>query len=145
MEIKRILWPTDLSSNAETALGAVTSLSIKYKAEIHILYVIEDLGIHESWYGVFETEHIEKIHEWEEKQALKRLDQICEEYLNECPLYIRHVLIGDPTEQILKLISKENIDMVVMATRGRRANFSFGSVTEKVSKNSPVPVVTVPV
>lgn len=145
MDIKKILWPTDLSPNAETALGSVTSLSIKYNAEIHILYVIEDLGIHEPWYGVFDHEHMEKIHDWEKKQAVKRLDQICEEYLKECPLYIRHVALGDPTEQILKLISDGNIDMVVMATRGRRANFSFGSVTEKVTKNSPVPVVTIPV
>ena len=145
MEINKILWPTDLSSNAETAIGSVTSLSIKYNAEIHILYVIEDLGIHEPWYGTFDKEHIKKIHEWEEKQALKRLEQICEQYLNECPLYIRHVAVGDPTEQILKLVSNEKIDMVVMATRGRRANFSFGSVTEKVTKNSPVPVVTIPV
>jgi nucleotide-binding universal stress UspA family protein len=145
MDIKKILWPTDLSSNSETALGSVTSLSKKYNAEIHILYVIEDLGIHEPWYGVFDTQHVDKIHEWEEKQALKRLDQICEEYLNECPLYIRHVAVGDPTEQILKLVSDEKIDMVVMATRGRRANFSFGSVTEKVTKNSPVPVVSIPV
>lgn len=145
MEIKKILWPTDLSHNAETALGSVTSLSIKYNAEIHILYVIEELAIHEPWYGTFDTDHIDKIHEWEKKQALKRLDQICDEYLNECPLYIKHVAIGDPTEEIIKLISDENIDMVVMATRGRRANFSYGSVTEKVSKNSPVPVVTIPV
>jgi len=145
MEIKKILWPTDLSSNAEAALGSVTSLSKKYNAEIHILYVIEDLGVHEPWYGIFDEEHIHKIHAWEEGQASKRLDKICEEYLNECPLYIRHVSIGDPAEEIIKLISKEGIDIVVLATRGRRASFSFGSVTEKVSKNSPVPVVTIPV
>ena len=145
MDIKKILWPTDLSPNSETALESVTSLSKKYDAEIHILYVIEDLGIHEPWYGVFDSDHKKTIHEWEEKQAVKRLEQICEEYLNECPLYIKHVAVGDPSEQILKLVSDENIDMVVMATRGRRANFSFGSVTEKVSKNSPVPVVTIPV
>ena len=145
MEIKKILWPTDLSPNAETALESVTSLSKKYNAEIHILYVIEDLGIHEPWYGNFDAEHVKAIHEWEEKQAVKRLDGICKEYLNECPLYIRHVATGDPTEQILKLVSDENIDMVVMATRGRRAKFSFGSVTEKVTKNAPVPVVLIPV
>jgi nucleotide-binding universal stress UspA family protein len=145
MEITKILWPTDLSKNAEKALGGVTSLSKKYNAEIHILYVIEDLGIHEPWYGVFDDEHVKIIHEWEEKQAVKRLDKICEEYLNECPLDLRHVAVGDPSEQILELISSEEIDMVVMASRGRRGNFAFGSVTEKVLKNSPVPVVAIPV
>jgi nucleotide-binding universal stress UspA family protein len=34
--------------------------------------------------------------------------------------------------------------MVVMATRGAKAHFRFGSVAEKVVKNAPVPVVTIP-
>ncbi len=144
MEMKRILWPTDLSGNAEKALPHVNSLSQKYGAEIHVLYVIEELGIHEPWYGVFKSDHMEKIHEWEKKKAEDRLDHICEEYLSGCPLYIRHVSIGDPAEEILKIIPEENIDMVVMATRGRKGKFSFGSVTEKVVKNSPVMVVTIP-
>lgn len=145
MEIKKILWPTDLSGNAEKALPYVNSLSQKYQTEIHILYVIEELGIHESWYGVFDADHAEKIHEWEENMARKRLDQVCEEYLQGCPLYIKHISIGDPADQILKLISEENIDMVVMATRGRKGRFAFGSVAEKVVKNAPVTVVTIPV
>ena len=145
MEMKRILWPTDLSGNAEKALPHVNSLSQKYQAEIHILYVIEELGIHEPWYGVFEADHMKEIHEWEEKKAGERLDKLCEEYLNGCPLYIKHVAIGDPAEEILQIIPKKNIDMVVMATRGRRGKFSFGSVTEKVVKNAPVSVVTIPV
>jgi nucleotide-binding universal stress UspA family protein len=39
MEIKKILWPTDFSENAAMALPLVTSLTQKYGAEIHILYV----------------------------------------------------------------------------------------------------------
>jgi nucleotide-binding universal stress UspA family protein len=145
MEIKRILWPTDLSGNAEKALSHVDSLSQKYQAEIHILYVIEELGVHEPWYGAFEPNHIQKIHEWEEKKARERLDKVCEEYLMGCPLYIKHVSVGDPAEEILRLVSEENIDMVVMATRGRKGKFSFGSVTERVVKNAPITVVTIPV
>jgi nucleotide-binding universal stress UspA family protein len=32
-----------------------------------------------------------------------------------------------------------------MASQGEMGHFSFGSVTEKVLKNSPVPVTTIPV
>ena len=42
------------------------------------------------------------------------------------------------------LVEKENIDMVILSTRKARGHFSFGSVAEKVVKNSPVPVVTIP-
>jgi hypothetical protein len=36
MEINKILWPTDFSENAASALPLVTSLSQKYQAEVHI-------------------------------------------------------------------------------------------------------------
>jgi nucleotide-binding universal stress UspA family protein len=87
---------------------------------------------------------VDKIHEWEKKTAEKRLNEVCESYLKGCPLYIRHISIGDPAQEILSLIEKEGIDMVVMATHGRRGHFDFGGVAEKVVKASPVPVVTIP-
>ena len=145
MNIKKILWPTDFSSNSEVALPYVKSLGWKYQTEIHILYVIPDLGIHEAWYGEFDKSHIEKIHEWEDKTARKRLDDVCENSLEGCPFFVKHVAIGDPAEEILKLIKKENIDMVVMATHGRKGRFEMGSVADAVSKYSPKPVVTIPI
>ena len=145
MEIKKILWPTDFSANAEKALDYVTSLGEKYQMDVHVLYVIEDLGHqNEPWYGEFDRSHIDKIHKWEKVTAEKRLDDVCKTYLNKCPLYVRHIAIGDPAEEILKLADQEKVDMIVMASRGSRARFSFGSVSEKVVKNSHVPVVTVP-
>lgn len=144
MEIKKILWPTDFSGSATRALPYVTSLMQKYQTEVHVLYVIEDIAHHEPWYGEFERTHIEKIVSWEKKKAEERLHQICEKYLQGCPLYIRHIAVGDPAQEILKLIEKEKVDIVVMATKGRKGHFRFGSVAEKVVKNSPAPVVTIP-
>ena len=145
MEVKKVLWPTDFSQNAEQALPYVISLGEKYQTEVHVLYVIEELALHEPWYGEFDQSHIDKIHKWEENKAEKRLDEICKSYLNGCPLYIRHIAIGDPAEEIIKLSEKEEMDMVVIASHGRKGRFHFGSVAEKVVKNSPVPVVTIPV
>lgn len=145
MERRKILWPTDFSRNARQALPYVTSLGEKYQTEVHVLYVIEDLGHHESWYGEFDVSHIDSIHAWEEKTANKRLDEVCNESLEGCPLYRKHIAIGDPAQEILNLVEKEKMDMVVMASRGRKGHFRFGSVAEKVVKNSPVPVVTIPI
>ena len=145
MELTKILWPTDFSVNAGKALDYVTSLSEKYQTEVHVLYVIDELGYHEPWYGEFDEPRINKIHEWEKKKAQERLDHICEKYLQNCPLYIKHIAIGDPAQEILKLIEKEEVDMVVMASQGEMGNFRFGSVTEKVLKNSKVPVTTIPI
>jgi nucleotide-binding universal stress UspA family protein len=145
MKIERILWPTDFSSNAEKALPYIESLVDQHNAEVHVIYVIEDIAHHESWYGEFGKERIDELMEWANKSATRRLEQICSKYLDGCPLYIRHIAVGDPAEEILKLIEKEQVDIVVMATHGEKGKFPFGSVTEKVLKNSPVPVTTVPI
>ena len=145
MEVKKVLWPTDFSSSAEKALPYVTDLTQKYGAEIHVIYVIEDIAHHEGWYGDFDKTHIDKLMEWADKSAKKRLDQVCEKYLNSCPLYIKHIAVGDPAQEILKLINEEKVDLVVMASRGAQGTFRFGSVAEKVLKHSPVPVTTIPI
>ncbi len=145
MEVNKVLWPTDFSSSAEKALPYVTDITQKYGAEIHVLYVIEDIAHHESWYGDFDKSKVDKLMEWADKSARKRLNQVCEKYLNSCPLYVKHIAVGDPAQEILKLIEKEKVDLVVMASHGAKGNFRFGSVTEKVLKNSPVPVTTIPI
>jgi nucleotide-binding universal stress UspA family protein len=144
MEMKKILWPTDFSDRSEKALPYVKSLTEKYNTEIHVLYVIEDIAHQKPWYGEIEQSRVQKIMQWEESTAKKRLDQICENYLEGCPLYIKHVAVGDPAQEILKTIENEKVDTVVISTKGEKGNFRFGSVAEKVVKNSPVPVVTIP-
>ena len=47
MEVNKVLWPTDFSSSAEKALPYVTDLTQKYGAEIHVLYVVEDIAHHD--------------------------------------------------------------------------------------------------
>jgi len=143
-EFRKILWPTDFSGQAEKALPYVQSLVEKYNTEVHVAYVIEDIAHHKGWYGDFEKERIQKIVQWEEKTAKERLDQICSKYLEGCPLYIKHVSVGDPAQEILKLAEKEKVDAIVMATRGEKSHFGFGSVADKVVRNSTIPVITVP-
>lgn len=144
MTLQKILWPTDFSERAGQALDYVKSLTRKYEAEIHVLYVIEDVLHHPEWYGDFDADHIAKILAWDERKARQRLEQICSDHLDDCPYYVRHIAVGDPAQEILKLAEQEKIDMIVMSTRGTKAHFRFGSVAEKVVKHAAVPVVTIP-
>jgi nucleotide-binding universal stress UspA family protein len=112
---------------------------------IHLLYVMEELGQFGAWYGDFDRSHIQKMHEMERQMAEERLASICEKELQGCPLYIRHIAMGDPSSEILKLIGSEKVDVVVIASQGRKGHFGFGSVAEKVVKHSAVPVLTVPI
>ena len=83
--------------------------------------------------------------DWEKKFAESRLDEICEKFLNACPLYIRHISVGEPAKEILKMIQQEGIDIVVMASRGSESHFDFGSVADRVIKCTDKPIVIIPV
>ena len=58
---------------------------------------------------------------------------------------IRTILkVGNPIDELLKLIVKENIDMIVMGVKGRSdlEHVLIGSVAEKLFRRSPVPVIS---
>jgi nucleotide-binding universal stress UspA family protein len=145
MDINRILWPTDFSENAGKALPLVTSLAEKYGAEIHILYVMKDYPAFGASYGQHDPDDYQKMKEWESTFAESRLDEICEKFLNACPLYIRHVSVGEPAKEILKMIQQEEIDIVVIASRGSESHFDFGSVADRVIKCTDKPTIIIPV
>jgi len=69
----------------------------------------------------------------------------CEKLLHACPLYIRHISVGEPAKEILKMIRQEGIDIVVMASRGSESHFDFGSVADRVIKCTDKPIVIIPV
>jgi nucleotide-binding universal stress UspA family protein len=145
MQILKILWPTDFSENAAQALPLVTSLAEKYQAEIHILYVLKEYPAFGASYGDYDPEDLNKMKAWENQFAESRLDEICEKFLNTCPLYIRHISVGEPAQEILKLIKEEDIDIVVLASRGSESHFDFGSVADRVIKCTDKPTIIIPV
>lgn len=55
------------------------------------------------------------------------------------------IVIGYAAEEILACAERENADLIVMGTHGRTGidRMLFGSVAEKVVKNSVVPVLTI--
>jgi nucleotide-binding universal stress UspA family protein len=55
------------------------------------------------------------------------------------------IVVGYAAEEILALAEKENADMIIMGTHGRKGidRILFGSVAEKVVKSSNCPVLTI--
>jgi nucleotide-binding universal stress UspA family protein len=123
----------------------VTSLAQKYQAEIHILYVLKDYPAFGASYGEYDPADIRKMRDWEEQTALSRLDEICEKFLHACQLYIRHISVGEPSAEILKPKEAEDIDLLIMASRGSESHFDFGSVADRVIKCTTTPILIIPV
>lgn len=55
------------------------------------------------------------------------------------------VVVGYAAEEILEIAEKEEADLIVMGTHGRKGidRILFGSVAERVVKNSHLPVLTI--
>ena len=117
MDIKKILWPTDFSENAAQALPLVTSLAEKYQAAIHILYVLKDYPEFGASYGQHDPSDYQKMKDWEKQFAESRLDEICEKFLNACPLYIRHISVGEPAKEILKM--RDTLNQILFKHTGQ--------------------------
>lgn len=147
MEMKKILFPCDVTENSSKILPYVLSVSEKYGSTIYLLHVVPDLQkwakeyiSHTSPYAsldMFKKEALEG--------AEKAMDRVCEEQLQSCPNFQRRVVSGDPATEILKTIETEDMDMVIMGTHGRKGleHIILGSVAENVVRKSAVPVMTI--
>ena len=156
-EIKRILYPTDLSENTRYAFGYAASLANCYGAGIMILHVLEEpspntLLILEAWSGQEGWEELKKRNEKHVIQEIRgRITDFCEDMRNglpECPFIVDDILVetGHPVERILSHINATPCDMVVMGSRGHGLfkDLVMGSTSQRVLRRSSVPVLIVP-
>ena len=143
IEIKKILFPLDLTENSSKVLPYVLSISEKYSSIIYLLHVVQDLN---RW-GKLYVPHpsMDKFQKEANEAAKKAMDKVCEDQLQSCPNFQKIVVSGDPTTEILKTIDSESIDLLIMGTHGRKGleQVIFGSVAENMVKKSPVPVLTI--
>lgn len=145
MEIKHILWPTDMSEAAAQALPHVLSLAEKYSAKVTVLHVQEEITRFEFLSDSLHMDETKRVRERILNNTKATFDKVCSMLGEKCALFDRRLAIGDPAEEILNTVEKENVDLVVMATHGYGGlkRFAYGSVAEKVVHNPTAPVLTV--
>jgi nucleotide-binding universal stress UspA family protein len=135
---ERLLVPVDGSDAAMAAVDEAIALADRVTATIHGLYVVDAA----SYHG-FTTEDIAiETLEHEGDAALADLRERCESH--DLPVETT-MTAGHPAEEILAYAAENDVDVVVMATHGRRGldRYLLGSVTERVVRQSDVPVLTV--
>lgn len=147
MEVKKILWPLDLSKTALAAADHVATMAQKYGAEVIVIYVGHDLMNYFPAYGNYPSPEInEEFRIYEEREAKERLEKLCSDKLGSCMGIKRIVTVGNPADEIIKTATSENVDVIVMASHGHdpsQQDVIFNSVAEDVTKNSPVPVYVI--
>ena len=137
---KKILVPLDGSELAECVLEHVKDIARGCDtSEVALLFVAEPApsGLYQS-----SAEVKEKLLSWG-KKALARAEKI----LTAGDVKVKsHVLEGKAAETIVDYAVQNDIDLIIMATHGRSgpSRWALGSVAEKVTRSSTVPVLIAP-
>ncbi|UII24485.1 universal stress protein [Fulvivirga maritima] len=146
--MKRILVPTDFSDQAKYALDAAHKIALKTGAALVLIHVIEDANVTSVHYTgevelpemtdrLFMMRMIEKGKKNLEKLATSEAfaDIVVEQELR----------IGSPYHNIRDIVSEQEVDLVVMGTKGSSGveEFLIGSNAEKVVRHAKCPVLTI--
>jgi len=164
IQIKKILYATDLSESAVHAFSYAVSLANMYGAGITILHVLAEFPGEEFIANMINTDTWQEIknrHYSEARDQLigkKRdnvaLKEVLQAFSEEAKADAKdqtfvtdEVLIkhGTPAEVIVETAQGQNYDLIVMGTHGHgvMADVLIGSTAKWVLRRSPIPVLII--
>lgn len=142
---KKILVPVDLSLMSKEVLRAAIEIGKHRDAEVCALYVMRGTD-HIAYYsGEFSgTVGMERENEESRNLAESHLKDMLSE-LSAGPKVRSRLVTGDPVSEIIHHAESEDIDLIIMATHGRRglSRLLMGSVTEQVVRYAACPVLSI--
>ncbi|OCC16136.1 universal stress protein family [Dissulfuribacter thermophilus] len=147
VEIKKILFPTDLATSSEKVVPYVKLMADKLGAEIHIIHVmrsLEDFG----FLDVVSEDYSETLSSYEKELRVgteKALDKFIADNFSDQSNVQKFITIGDIINEIIDYADKNQIDMIIMGTHSKKGleKIMFGSVANGVVKRADCPVLTV--
>jgi nucleotide-binding universal stress UspA family protein len=166
VDVKKILYATDLSENARYAFAYAVSLADLYGASIAFIHVLPELPdlLDKNVIGYISEERWEEIKAQNVKEAKdaiigKRRDHLAiKDALHQFSENVKEsregegfvtddiiVVRGNPVEEILKYSAEKNCDLIVMGTHGHGTlvDAMMGSTARRVLRRSKKPVLVV--
>jgi nucleotide-binding universal stress UspA family protein len=143
IKLERILLPTDFSDFSTYAASFAVSFAVDYGAKLYVLHVVElPLGMP----GIYKLGSTDE-------ELTSQAEQLVRDELTSASApdtlqkldYSVAARQGKPFDEIITYARENDIDMIVMGTRGRTGieNVLLGSTAEKVLRKSPIPVFVV--
>ncbi len=140
ISLANILVATDFSSASQAALLYALSIVRQYQSTLYLAHIVRPELLHRA-----DSDAVGSAvrQAWRDGQRLTT-DLLVSGHLRG----INHKLLveqGEIWERLSLLIQHNNIDMIVVGTRGRTglAKVLLGSVAERIFRQSPCPVLTV--
>jgi nucleotide-binding universal stress UspA family protein len=165
VNIKKILYATDLSQNARYAFAYALSMANAYDAELVILHVISEVpNMDEKIIGYISADQWEEIkkrnlQEIRESLVGKKRDKVAirevldQFYENQIGQFSNAatksdeivVVRGNPVQEIITQAKSRNCDVIVMGTHGHNTftEAVMGSTSRRVIRGSKIPVLIV--
>lgn len=140
LDIDRILWPTDLTDQAERAFSHAATLAAWHDADLHTLNIVEEGAGNSSSAGASFPVPQDTL----SSLLRKKEDPPQSIDLGALTLVQEQKQAKSPPEGIVAYADSHDIDLVVMGTHGRRGlrRLLLGSVAEEVLRRAHCPVLT---
>ena len=138
--IKKILWATDFSDEAQEALVYANLFAQAFNAKITALHVVPDFSpALLDTAAVVKGELVKRV-EFIKNESAERLEKIKKS--KDIPFRIL-IKEGTTSKKIIEAAEEEKSDLIVMGKKGLSAleKLFIGSVAIQVLHNSPVPLL----
>ncbi len=141
--MKTIIVPVDFSEYSEFALNAAAILAKKFNAKILAIHMLELSTVH-AYGKETQSDHMAKA-VYYIKLAEKKFDEFLQrDYLQGISVtpIVRHFKVFSELGEVAE---ENNADLIVMGSKGSSglSEFFIGSNTEKVVRNSSIPVLVI--
>lgn len=138
---KKIVIATDGSENSVNAVKHAIEVARISEASLSAVYVL-DTGAFASIPVDMAMGNMYEILKKEGDDAIKKVEDLAQAVGIEIESFN---VEGHPAEEIIKISENISADLIVMGTLGKSGldRFLLGSVAEKVSRNSNMPVMVV--
>ncbi len=142
-DIKKILVVSRMTKLCREVLRQGISLARKYDAELYVIHVVHNPFGLEGWNlpGVSNAQEYQKIL----KDAKADLDDIIRQEQGTGLAIKELVREGEPTEEILKTVREEKIDLMALQAHEewRLEHFLFGRSNEELIRKMPCSILLV--
>lgn len=146
IDIDRILCPVDFSEFSAPALERAVRLGQWFEARVEVLHVLPFLPFAMPP-GMGPAVYLDplEVTPAQREEAAKDMGALVEPFLEEGVPIVTKVLEGEPWRVILAEAKSVPADLLVLGTHGRSGfeRLLLGSVTERVLRRAPCPVLTV--
>jgi len=146
---KKILFPTDFSEPAASAFRYALLFADQLQATIEVIHVVYPQGESLDFPGM-SAAMTQTVVEGDLILIKKFIDTGVTQMLRQlknAPLIATTVVVGTPIGQIKEIAKRDNIDLIIMGSRGTsRSRFDrmMGSIASGVVEKAPCPVMVVP-